>query len=164
MNLIQPVAIVMFIKEIGNSQFKLWMQPRREKGPLAGLWEFPGGKIEKGEDSEQAARREILEEVEVKLSEDDPLPLFALHPYHTSYQGQGRSICLYVHLGRGGDGNAAFERAAQTKGRWFDISYQHPTEGLRQRIPPVNHWFIDRLAEYLKEQVEAHTLEDLWYA
>jgi len=35
---------------------------RPSGGPLAGLWEFPGGKIEPGETPQAAAARECLEE------------------------------------------------------------------------------------------------------
>jgi ADP-ribose pyrophosphatase YjhB (NUDIX family) len=34
----------------------------RGRPPMQGLWSFPGGRLEPGEDAESAARRELLEE------------------------------------------------------------------------------------------------------
>jgi mutator mutT protein len=49
---------------------KVLIAQRAEDDPLAGLWEFPGGKIEAGESPEQSLIREMQEEfcidIEVK--------------------------------------------------------------------------------------------------
>ena len=46
---------------------RLLVQQRPEGKPMAGLWEFPGGKVEPGETPERALIRELAEELAIDV-------------------------------------------------------------------------------------------------
>lgn len=51
-----------------DGQGRVLISQRPEGKPLAGLWEFPGGKLEGGETPEQALQRELAEELGISIA------------------------------------------------------------------------------------------------
>jgi len=61
----KPIPVVAAVILRGD---QVLVTRRKRGGHLAGMWEFPGGKIEKGESGPEALRREILEELGCRVS------------------------------------------------------------------------------------------------
>ena len=66
MKTVRVVAAV--IKSINENKEPIIFATQRGYGDFKGGWEFPGGKIEEGETSEQALKREIMEELDTEIS------------------------------------------------------------------------------------------------
>ena len=76
---------------IRDAQGRVLLSRRREGTHLAGLWEFPGGKLEPGESIGQALRREIHEETGLEIK--DHRPLIGIR-----YHYPEKSVFLDTHL------------------------------------------------------------------
>ena len=73
--LVAAVALV-------DAENRVLIAQRPEGKPLAGLWEFPGGKVEPGETPEQCLIRELQEEIGIETDIPCLAPLtFASHSY-----------------------------------------------------------------------------------
>jgi len=77
----RPIVIVAACALLDQESAVL-IAKRPEGRPLAGLWEFPGGKVEAGEEPEEALIRELHEELGIDIVKRDLTPLtFASHAY-----------------------------------------------------------------------------------
>ncbi len=65
-----------------NDKNEIFCAKRKDEGLLALKWEFPGGKIEKGESLEEALVREIKEEFSTKIKVKDFI-MTVRHQYKT---------------------------------------------------------------------------------
>lgn len=109
---------------------------RPEGGSLAGLWEFPGGKIELGEQPDVALKRELKEELAIDV-DLGPLRFATTH----SYGEVGVLILFYeINYWKGQP-----EALHHTELRWV-----HRDELASLDLPDANRNVLDRILQILK--------------
>jgi 8-oxo-dGTP diphosphatase len=81
MNTPQAVILVVAVALV-DPEGRVLIAQRPEGKSMAGLWEFPGGKVETGERPEDALIRELREELGIAVQEACLAPFtFASHTY-----------------------------------------------------------------------------------
>ena len=79
-----PKIIDVVVGVLRNARGEYLFTQRPEGKPMAGYWEFPGGKVENGETPEQCLIRELHEELGITVSHACLAPfVFASHGYES---------------------------------------------------------------------------------
>lgn len=93
---------------------RILLQKRPEGRDMAGLWEFPGGKLEPAEQAEAALARELEEELDIAVKAEDLAPAcFA------SAKIGVRDLLLLLYICREWQGEPVPVEAQELG--WFDI-------------------------------------------
>ena len=106
-------------------------QRNPDKGMLAGLWEFPGGKIAEGETMPQCIARELKEEMGIEI-EVGP-PLVTVHHAYSHF-----TIELHAHFARIRSGRPRHLECAghawTTRDRFGDFPFSKADHGIIQAL------------------------------
>lgn len=88
-----PLKLVMAVALI-DEEGRVLLARRPAGKELAGLWEFPGGKLHPGENPENALVRELREELGIEVEPGCLAPLaFASHEYETFHLLMPLFVC-----------------------------------------------------------------------
>lgn len=126
------------IKEVGTGIIvrngKVFIGQRPEGKPLAGLWEFPGGKLEEGETIEQCLKRELKEE----LSVDSEVGDFIMDTVYQSPDVAFHLNVFFVHIAD----DAEIKLNVHQSGLWVTAG-----EMENYNFPPADVAIIKKLKE-----------------
>lgn len=91
----QPEGFTVVAAALLGGDGRILLQRRAAGRAMAGLWEFPGGKVEPGERPEAALARELQEELGIEVAEE----ALIAGPF-ASVDNGGRHMLLLLYLCR----------------------------------------------------------------
>jgi 8-oxo-dGTP diphosphatase len=132
----RPVLLVAAAALI-DAENRILIAQRPEGKQLAGLWEFPGGKLEPGEGPEAALVRELQEELGITVRLADLVPhSFASHAYEKFH------LLMPLFTCRTWQGTpVALEHAA--------LAWATPREMAAYAMPPADEPLVRALCDRL---------------
>lgn len=120
-----------------DAQGRVLLARRPEGKKMAGLWEFPGGKMEPGETPEAALARELQEELGITAAPRDFAPfVFASHAY------DGFHLLMPVFLCRRWKGTPAAREGQK-------LAWVAPADLVEYPMPPADRPLIPMLRDFL---------------
>ena len=118
---------------------RILVQKRPEGKPMAGLWEFPGGKVELGETPEAALIRELNEELGIIVEERD------IEPAGFASEGlEGRHLILLLYICR--DWTGAVRSPELLDLKWLPVA-----DILELAMPPADGPLVRMLSKSLMD-------------
>ncbi|MCW5700456.1 MAG: (deoxy)nucleoside triphosphate pyrophosphohydrolase [Rhodospirillales bacterium] len=132
----QPIVLVAAAALI-DIDGRVLLAERPADKPLAGHWEFPGGKLHEGETPEAAVVRELKEELAVDITESCLAPFtFASHSYDDFH------LMMPLYLCRVWKGTPTPQEGQRIK--WL-----RPIHMNRLQMPPADAPLVAMLRDFL---------------
>lgn len=132
-----PTYLFVVAAALVDQKGRIFVQQRPEGKAMAGLWEFPGGKVDVGETPEQALVRELQEELGILVSETSIKPIaFASEPIDE------RHLVLLLYLCEQWTGELTDIEASDMQ--WLPVADLHTLD-----MPPADIPLVDQLMAIL---------------
>ena len=114
---------------------------RSSKQHQGGKWEFPGGKVEKGETVAAALKRELHEEIAIDVAESSAF-------MQLEYAYPEKTVLLDIYLVTGFDGEPEGREGQPL--RWVDIAGLGDIE-----FPDANQPIVERIQQHFSPSLPA---------
>lgn len=129
MKIVKVAAAILFF---GN---KILLTKRQQGKDYAGMWEFPGGKLENYETFKQALQRELFEELGLKVLEQNLEPYY----YDEFVDGKKQQINIEFYLCKN------YENIPESKEQQ-EIAYFAIKDIISLKMPPSDMGVLQKIA------------------